>query len=245
MPEKTPEQEKPRKKVLLLGDSHAHCVSVMKVDADIVLCKRQSATAYGVNKPDSETNSNSFFLNFLQDRPTPDVFTPSRVYHAALSDKPADFICFMLGEVDCRSMAHKKGLENWTETLTHSANNLVKFIQTNLKGFPPERIALLHPHLSKSAEMRNGWWPGMNKFEALKKITQFTLFYSSKLDELATESNYISFGINNEILDPETGVALPELLANEKDKWHLDRPNKNGENLLEKLWAEKFQKYIL
>ena len=29
-----------------------------------------------------------------------------------------------------------------------------------------------------------------------------------------------------------------------KDKWHLDRPNKNGENLLEKLWAEKFQKYI-
>ncbi len=85
----------------------------------------------------------------------------------------------------------------------------------------------------------------MNKFEALKKITQFTLFYSSKLDELAAESNYISFGINNEILDPETGVALPELLANEKDKWHLDRPNKNGENLLEKLWAEKFQKYIL
>ena len=165
------------KKILLLGDSHAHCVSVMNVDADVRLCKRQSATAYSINSSDSSSNSNEFFLNFLQDNPTPDMNTPSCVYHAAQSDKPADFICFMLGEIDCRSMTHKKGLENWKETLTQSANNLVKFIQTNLKGFPSERIALLHPHLSKSAE------PNMleiieDKLEALKKITEFTLFYS-------------------------------------------------------------------
>ena len=50
------------KKILLLGDSHAHCISVMNVDADIRLCKRQSATAYGINNPDSSSNSNKFFL---------------------------------------------------------------------------------------------------------------------------------------------------------------------------------------
>jgi len=153
----------------------------------------------------------------------------------------------MLGEIDCRSLTHKKGLKNWKETLTQSANNLVKFIRTNLKGFPPERIALLHPHLSKSAEpnmLLNIEGPA-GSAKALRKMTEFTLFYTSRLDEVAKENNYISFGINNEILDPETGVALPELLADKKDKYHLDRPNKDGENLLEKLWAEKFQKYIL
>ena len=235
------------KKILLLGDSHAHCISVMNVDADVRLCKRQSATAHGINSPDSRSNSNSFFLNFLQDKPTPDMISPRIVYHAALKEKPADFICFMLGEIDCRSLTHKKGLKNWKETLTQAANNLVKFIQKNLKGFPSERIALLHPHLSKSAEpnmLLNIEGPA-GAAKSLIKITEFTLFYSSKLEELAAKNNYISFGINNEILDPRTRVALPELIANKKDKWHLDRPSKDGENLLEKLWAEKFQKYIL
>ena len=224
------EEKRRDKKLLILGDSHAHVFALLSEDigAEVTLVKRSSCTAYGINNPNSETQSNKFFLDSLKD------------------EKQQDYICFHLGEVDCRSLTHKKGLKNYKETLTQSVNNLVEFIRTNLTKHPPQKIVLLHPPQTKSVQPQMNHpkhTPDAPAYEevSLRLLTNFTFYFCDKLDEAAARHGWISFGINNEILDPKTGIVRKEMRERVHiDKWHLDRT----QDIVRSEWIKKIKQHL-
>lgn len=234
-------QEKKRKiKILILGDSHIHIFSTINNPLlDIRICKRQSATAYSLMKPESKSNSYNFFRKFLRNEETPNMNHPEEIFFADMGIQP-NYIGIMLGEVDYRSLVFKKDPSNYKNTLSKSVKSIEQFCNEYIYPLiAKDKILILAPTLPKS--MEENWikkYPNID----LKKTTEYALFYYRKLKEMANKEGFIYLDITEDIYDKNTGVAYEKYLQTINDKgvedlWHLYNIN----NEISKFWEQKLE----
>ena len=198
---------------------------------DIQICKSQGATAYGILNPESQSRSNIIFSNFLKNKIIEDSQKPSVKYYADIEANPPDYVCFFLGEIDCRvaSYLNPKKYNNFKDLLKKSAENLYKFCCDEVfnKVVDPNRVVFLSPHLSKSIDPRE------NKTVSLESLTERTYFFN---DLLSKFSDVINISINDKIFNKEKNTVKDEFL-NGSDTIHLSGINIYN-NKISTFWAE-------
>lgn len=218
-----------KKRILILGDSHVHTFFCIKdPHLDIQICKRQSATAYGLMNPDSQSNAHNFFRGFLKNKKTPNMNHPQEVFFADLKEKKPDYIGVHLGEIDIRSVVFKKDPKNYKDTLMKSVSNLEQFcVKYICPLISKNRIIMLAPHLPKNPEEQ---WLGKYPECNLKQMTEYALFYCKKLKTMARRNGFKYMDIIGNIYDPKTKTAYEKYLMNLNEKgrediWHLSLNN--------------------
>ncbi len=186
-----------RKKILILGDSHAgYCTKLKSSVIETKLCVRQSATAYGLMNVDSSSGANLFFRRFLNNEYLVDLVHPERKYFADFDKKKPDYIAIALGEVDCRSLAFKKKGKTCKEVLVESAQELESFCKEYLLPLvSPAQCLILGPHLSKNAE------PALVRDQncTLDQITENTRFLCELYRTLADRNDFGYADIFNDL----------------------------------------------
>lgn len=204
---------------------------------DIQVCKAQGATAYGILNTESETLANKIFCDFINNKIVEDKQKPSIKYHADIEANPPDYVCFFLGEIDCRGLValqlSLKKYNSFQDILKKSVENLYQFCSDKIfnKVVDPDRVIFLSPHLSKSIDPRD------EELITLEHLTERTYFFSELLSEFS-DIRHIS--VNDQIIDKEKNIAQQEFLDG-SDCIHLNGINIYN-NKISTLWAEELCK---
>lgn len=199
---------------------------------DIQVCKIQGATAYGITNSESDTGSNIAFSNFLENKTVDNKDKPEFKYYADIEANPPDFVCFFLGEVDCRALSYslKEKYSDWKDILKKSSENLYNFSQDKVanKVVDPDRIIFLCPNLSKSID------PRFNSQISLEELTERTFFLQKELMQL---NSIKIIDIYEDIFDTKLNTVKKEFLQG-SDPIHLHGINVYN-NKISTLWANK------
>lgn len=203
---------------------------------DIQVCKVQGATAYGILNTESKTGSNDYFSRFLNNEEVINKESSHLKYYADIEANPPDYVCFFLGEIDCRGLTTslKSKYPNWKDILDISVENLNKFIEEKVikKIVDSGRIVFLSPHLSKSVD-------NINESLELSDLTERTYYFSDLLKKVP---NSITIDINDHLLDSNTNHVHERFMGNmEADQIHL-WPINVYNNEISTLWAEELCK---
>lgn len=197
-----------------LGDSHCEVFKIIEENnmlSDILIRTTcvSGATAQGAVNPNSVTNALSIFTKILRN--------VNRSSH----------LLFMLGEVDCGFVVWyraKKYNIPVRQQLQNSLSNYFAFLSSvEAMGF--RNIIVCTAPLPTIRDGHAGGAVAKLRREVtatLRERTQLTLEYNSQLRTTAIDRGYVIVDIEDDILDPATGVVMDVYRHPDPFNHHLD-----------------------
>jgi hypothetical protein len=226
---------KKRKKILVIGDSHARDyfsssgikgklkskdqdMNFVQSDFHFDVYYVSGATAQGAVNPKSKTKALSIFKKRLN----------------KINPNDYDYIAIMLGEVDCgfviwyRSEKYSISVE---EQLNLSVNNLFEFIRNEvLLKFKPKQVIVMGSVLPTIRDGQN--YGKIARLRSSVKATQLertnlTLIYNDTLKETSDKLGYNYIDITEDTINEDTQLIDDDYLNEDKNNHHLS---------FEKIW---------
>ena len=215
-------------KLLAVGDSHCRelfgYIKEHKLlpNIDLKFLGISSASAYGLNNPNSKTQSNIKIKDFIENNPD------------------SNLILIWLGNVDTDFIIWYKYLldkSDIDEIINKSINRFYKYI--NSLNIKKDKICIICPQIPVIDDKNIEEVLNINCENVLKDLdikekkgklkqisqvfrTKTTLTYNSRLKEKLKEKGLRFIDINNKIIDKNNEIVSKKYLRNNKKDHHLE-----------------------